>query len=54
MIAATPAQKILIKPQADTVKTDETGFGGFVTMPLAIFAKSTGTKSKIIQYHFRR
>jgi hypothetical protein len=31
-------------PQVGTVKTDETGFGGFVTMPLGIFAESIATK----------
>jgi hypothetical protein len=40
-------------PRASNVKTDETGFGGFVTMPLGIFAKSFGTNLAIAQPHFR-
>jgi hypothetical protein len=35
--------------QVGNAKTDETGFGGFVTIPLGIFAESIVTKSKIIQ-----
>jgi hypothetical protein len=35
------------------VKTDETGFGGFVTMPLGIFAKLLGSNLKFVQLHFR-
>jgi hypothetical protein len=35
------------------VKTDETGFGGFVTMPLGIFAKLLATHLKFVQLHFR-
>ena len=31
-------------PQMSTVKTDETDFGDFVTMPLGIFPESIGTK----------
>ena len=32
-------QKIPIIPQAGNAETDETGFGGFVTMPLGIFVE---------------
>jgi hypothetical protein len=43
-------KKILIIPQ---IGTAETGFGGFVTIPLGIFAKSFGTNLKFVQLHFR-
>jgi hypothetical protein len=32
-------------PQVGTAETDETGFGGFVTMPLGIFATLVGRES---------
>jgi hypothetical protein len=42
--AASPAKqrKTLIIPQVGNVKTDETDFGGFVTMPLGIFSGNFG------------
>jgi hypothetical protein len=39
-------QKILVIPQVSTAETDETGFGGFVTMPLGIFAQPLGANLK--------
>jgi hypothetical protein len=46
-------KKFLITPQVGTVKTDETGFGGFGTMSLVQFIETFGTNQKIVQYHFR-
>jgi hypothetical protein len=36
--------KIPDNPQVGNVKTDETGFGGFVTMPLGVFPELFATK----------
>ena len=37
-IVDNPAQKNPDKPQVSTAETDETGFGGFVTMLLVCFS----------------
>jgi hypothetical protein len=34
-------------------KPTKPGFGGFVTIPLGIFAKSLGSNFKFVQLHFR-
>jgi hypothetical protein len=47
-------EEFLITPRAGNTETDETGFGGFVTMPLGIFAKLFGTNLVIAQLHFRK
>jgi hypothetical protein len=52
LLATTPTEKILKIRQVDNAETDETGFGGFVTMPLSILAEPFGTKPEIFQYHF--
>jgi hypothetical protein len=46
-------QKLPKNHQVDNAEPDETGFGGFVTMPPGIFVESIVTKPKIIQCHFR-
>ena len=46
-------EEFLIIPQVVNAETDETGFGGFVTMPLGIFVEISGANSKTIQYQTR-
>jgi hypothetical protein len=38
-LAQQNREKFLIIPQVGNAETDETGFGGFVTMPLGIFTE---------------
>jgi hypothetical protein len=45
--------KIADHPPGRYCRTDETCFGGFVTIPLGIFAKTFGTNLEIVQLHFR-
>jgi hypothetical protein len=40
-------------PPVSNVKAGESGFGGFVTMPLGIFGELFGTKPEIAHYQFR-
>jgi hypothetical protein len=54
MISNDHQDQLELLPPKGNVKTDETAFGGFVTMPLGIFAGLIGAKPKDFQYHCRQ